>query len=194
MKLANKNSLQEWYILKWDNKYGPFSFLEVIQMLQSKSVFEFDFIWKNGQENWKRIAEMNEFRAEEIKNLYQQQKEDEEIKNVFFRRRHERVQFNGSIIIHDNEKVWKGEAIEISEGGAGIVMSNTMLKPGEKVFLHFKPGDQVPPFNAICEIVSKKFAKDLKGREDSVKYGVKFLKIHSTHMEAIKEFLKKKAA
>ena len=48
MKIADPKSLQEWYILKWDNKYGPFSYLEVIQMLQNKSVFEFDFIWKNG--------------------------------------------------------------------------------------------------------------------------------------------------
>jgi hypothetical protein len=193
MKVADQKSLQEWYILKWDNKYGPFSFLEIIQMLQNKSIFEFDFIWKNGQDNWKRIAEMGEYNPEEVKDLYKQ-KEDPSVKNIFFRRRHERINFNGSIIIHDNEKVWKGEAIEISEGGAGIVMNNAMIKPGEKVFLHFKPGDKVPPFNAICEVVSKKFAKDVKDRNGSVKYGVKFLKIHSAHMEAIKDFIKKKAA
>lgn len=192
MTVKDINSLQEWYILKWDNKYGPFSYVEVVKMLQGKSVFEFDYIWKNGQDNWKRIAEVDQFDSHKIKALYEQ-KEDPAVKDSFFRRRHERKNFNGSIIIHDNDKVWKGEAIEISEGGAGIVMNNSLIKPGEKVFLHVKPGDNVPPFNAICEVVSKKFLKGVNDREASVKYGVKFLKIHSTHLDSIKEYIKKKA-
>jgi hypothetical protein len=181
---------QEFYILKWDNKYGPFSYLEVIKMLQSKSVFEFDYIWKPGQENWMRIADMQEFEPSKIHALFEKS-EDPEIKNIFFRRRHERVNFNGSIIIHDNEKVWKGEAIEISEGGAGIVIHNAMINPGEKIYLHFKPGDAVPPFNAICEVVSKKFSKDLEDRNSPVKYGVKFLKINSASLGLIKDYIKK---
>ena len=192
MTVKDINSLQEWYILKWDNKYGPFSYVEVVKMLQGKSVFEFDYIWKNGQDNWKRIAEVDQFDSHKIKALYEQ-KEDPAVKDSFFRRRHERKNFNGSIIIHDNDKVWKGEAIEISEGGAGIVMNNSLIKPGEKVFLHVKPGDNVPPFNAICEVVSKKFLKGVNDREAPVKYGVKFLKIHSTHLDSIKEYIKKKA-
>ena len=192
MTVKDINSLQEWYILKWDNKYGPFSYVEVVKMLQGKSVFEFDYIWKNGQDNWKRIAEVDQFDSHKIKALYEQ-KEDPAVKDSFFRRRHEIKNFNGSIIIHDNDKVWKGEAIEISEGGAGIVMNNSLIKPGEKVFLHVKPGDNVPPFNAICEVVSKKFLKGVNDREAPVKYGVKFLKIHSTHLDSIKEYIKKKA-
>ena len=191
MTVKDINSLQEWYILKWDNKYGPFSYIEIVKMLQGKSVFEFDYIWKNGQDNWKRIAEVENFHSEKIKELFKH-KEDPTVKDSFFRRRHERKSFNGSIIIHDNDKVWKGSAIEISEGGAGIVMNNSLIKPGEKVFLHVKPGDNVPPFNAICEVVSKKFTK-IADREAPVKYGVKFLKIHSNHLENIKEFIKKKA-
>lgn len=193
MTVKDIKSLQEWYILKWDNKYGPFSYIEIVKMLQGKSVFEFDYIWKNGQENWKRIAEVSDFDSKNIVKLFEQ-KEDPTVKDSFFRRRHERTTFNGSIIIHDNDKVWKGEAIEISEGGAGIVMQNSLIKPGEKVFLHVKPGDNVPPFNAICEVVSKKFSKDINGREAPVKYGVKFLKIHSAHLDSIKEYIKKKAA
>lgn len=191
MNVKDVKSLQEWYILKWDNKYGPFSYIEVVKMLQGKSVFEFDYIWRNGEENWKRIAEVQNFDSSSIKELYEQ-KEDPVVKDSFFRRRHERKNFNGSIIIHDNDKVWKGDAIEISEGGAGIVMQNSLIKPGEKIFLHVKPGDNVPPFNAICEVVSKKFTKGVNDREAPVKYGVKFLKIHTAHLEHIKEFIKDK--
>ncbi len=183
---------QEWYILKWDNKYGPFSFLEVVKMLQAKSIFEFDYIWKNGQENWQRIAELSIFEPTQVRNLYDKS-EDPDIKNIFFRRRHERKNFNGSIIIHDNEHVWKGDAIEISEGGAGIVVNNAMINPGEKIYLHFKPGDSVPPFNAICEVVSKKFSKEVTDRNAPVKYGVRFLKINANSLGLIKDYIKKAA-
>lgn len=190
MKVKDIKSLQEWYVLKWDNKYGPFSYVEVVKMLQGKSIFEFDYIWRAGEENWKRIAEVEHFHADAIKELFKQ-KEDPTIKDSFFRRRHERKHFNGSIIVHDNDKVWKGSAIEISEGGAGILMQNSLIKPGEKIFLHVKPGDNVPPFNAICEVVSKKFNKGVNSREESVKYGVKFLKINTVHLENIKAYIKK---
>jgi hypothetical protein len=190
MGVKDIKGMQEWYVLKWDNKYGPFSYIEVVKMLQGKSVFEFDYIWRTGEENWKRIAEVEQFNSSAIKELFKQ-KEDPAIKDSFFRRRHERKHFNGSIIVHDNDRVWKGDAIEISEGGAGIIMQNALIKPGEKIFLHVKPGDSVPPFNAICEVVSKKFSKGVNSREDAVKYGVKFLKIHAAHLESIKTYIKK---
>jgi hypothetical protein len=192
MTVKDIKTLQEWYILKWDNKYGPFSYVEVVKMLQGKSVFEFDYIWRAGEENWKRIAEVEHFSIHTISELFKQ-KEDPAIKDSFFRRRHERKNFNGSIIVHDNDRVWKGDAIEISEGGAGIVMHNALIKPGEKIFLHVKPGDSVPPFNAICEVVSKKFSKGVNSREEPVKYGVRFLKIQSQHLESIKAYIKKAA-
>lgn len=189
--MSDKTNQQEWYILKWDNKYGPFSLLEVVGMLQSKSLFEFDYIWKVGQESWMRIADKEEFHPSQILNLYGKKDKNTDLENVFFRRRHERKSFNGSIIIHDNQKVWKGDAIEISEGGAGIIIYNSMINPGEKIYLHFKPGDQVPPFNAICEVISKKYSKDIEGRDSPVKYGVKFLKINTTSLGLIKDYIKK---
>lgn len=191
-KVSDDLKNQEWYILKWDNKYGPFSYLEIVKMLQGKSIFEFDYVWKQGVESWVRIADVSEFNPEKIKNLYKNS-EDPNIKDIFFRRRHDRKNFNGSIIIHDNDKVWKGSAIEISEGGAGIIMNNSMIQPGDKVFLHFKPGDKVPPFNAICEVISKKFAKGVNDRYAPVKYGIKFIKIHENDLEAIQKYIKKAA-
>lgn len=183
---------QEWYVLKWDNKYGPFSYIDIIKMLQSKSIFEFDYIWKGDFDTWKRIAEVDVFNHEKIKHHFETSKEMD-AKNVFFRRRHERVTFNGSILIHDNNNVWKGEAIEISEEGAGITMNNAAVVPGQSIYLHFKPGDSVPPFNAVCEVVSKNYMKEVKTPATSVKYGVKFLKIQPGTKKAIKKYITEKA-
>ncbi len=184
---------QEWFVLKWDNKYGPFSYMDIIKMLQSKSIFEFDYVWKSEFDNWKRVAEVPEFKQDSVKELFKSNKEFDE-KNVFFRRRHERVTFNGSILVHDNNNVWKGSAIEISEEGAGLVMHNSMITPGQSIYLHFKPGDSVPPFNAVCEVVSKGYIKDVKDKNAPIKYGVKFLKIQPGTKKAIKKYIMEKVS
>lgn len=178
----------EWFVLKGDNKFGPFSYTDVIKMLQQGVVFEFDFAWHEGLETWKRIAEVEAFSEKNIKSLKGSLMP--EINEVFFRRRHRRVRYGGTILVHDNKKVWKGYAVEISEGGAGVVMDNALVVPGQQLYLHFKPGDGVPPFNAVCEVVSKKFANEVREANASVKYGLKFLTISADAQKVIQEFTK----
>src|ERR1700677_3487525 len=59
----------QWYVLKGKNRFGPFMYVEIIRMLQEKSVFEFDFVWCQGLEAWKRIAEVEVFGSEKIRHL-----------------------------------------------------------------------------------------------------------------------------
>jgi hypothetical protein len=179
---------QEWYILKGDNKFGPFTYLDVVKMLQQGVVFEFDFAWNERMANWSRIAEVQDFTKDNIKKL--KQSDAAEVAQVFFRRRHKRVSYGGTILIHDNKKVWKGQGVEISEGGAGVVMENSMVVPGQELYLHFKPGDGVPPFNAICEVVSKQFVSGVKDPKSPVKYGLKFKTISSDAEKVIREVTK----
>ena len=84
--------------------------------------------------------------------------------------------------------------MEVSEGGAGVVMENAMLVPGQELYLHFKPGDGVPPFNAICEVVSKEFVKDLRDRSAPIKYGLKFKSLSSETQKFLKDYTKRSAA
>ena len=81
----------------------------------------------------------------------------------------------------------------ISSGGAGILIDNPNLQPGQNLFLHFQPGDGVPPFNAVCTVVSKQMVKDTKSALDSVKYGVKFTSISQSVRESIRQFTQKVA-
>ena len=182
---------EEWYVLKWDNRYGPFAFVDLLKMLQDKSVFEFDYVWKPGFEAWKRVAEVSEFHVDKIRDLKDAQVA--ELSEVFFRRRHVRTKYNGSIIVHDNKSVWKGDSMEISEGGAGLVMHNALILPGQKIYLHFKPGDHVPPFNAVCEVVSKQYVKGVKQKDAPIGYGVRFVEIHGEVQTAIRTYTQKAA-
>lgn len=182
----------EWFVLKGENKFGPFAYADIISMLQERTVYEFDFVWHSKMEGWSRIAELPEFAVETMKKM--KASGDKQISNLFFRRRHRRVKYNGSILIHDHKKVWRGHGIEISEGGAGVVMDNATVVPGQKLYLHFKPGDGVPHFNAMCEVVSKQYVPNLKDATSPVKYGLKFLAISSEAEKFLRSFTKEASA
>lgn len=183
---------QEWFVLKGENRFGPFAYVDVMKMLQQGVIFEFDFVWYQGLETWSRIAELPAFSKDNVKTL--KDTVLPELSEVFFRRRHKRVQYGATVLVHDNKSVWKGKGVEISEGGAGIVMDNALCVPGQQLFLHFKPGDGVPPFNAICEIVSKGFTGEVKDPKAPIKYGVKFKTMSPDTQKILQDFTKKKAA
>lgn len=176
-----------WYLLREGNNFGPFSVLDVVHMLQEKTLFEFDFIWQKGMATWKRIAEIPEFNADKIRAL--KTAPEAEASEVFFRRRHARARYGCSIIVHDHKKLFKGHSLEISEGGAGIAVQSGDFKPGQSLYLHFKPGDEVPPFNALCTIVSKQWRSE---KESEMRYGVKFDGISLNVRQSIRDFAEKK--
>ena len=178
----------EWYVLKGENKLGPFAYTDVLKMLQQKIVFEFDFAWHPGLATWKRIAELPAFHASNISKIKETLMP--EISEVFFRRKHRRIEFDGSVLVHNNAKVWKGQGVEISAGGVGVVIENAMLVPGDEVIVHFKPAANFPAFNASCEIVSKKFVEGLKDKNAPVKYGLKFTGINKQMQEMLQGFAK----
>lgn len=175
-----------WYVLKDNNNYGPFSKLEIIQMLQAKILYEYDFIWQSEMESWKRLAEMPDFSRENLKKLIQSG--DPEVSEIFFRRRNIRVNYGCSLIVHNNKQIFKGRTLEISSGGAGVYIDTNQFAPGQNLFLHFQPGDGVPPFNAVCTIISKEFHAHPVSKKDEYRYGVKFTSISQNVKQKIQEF------
>ena len=180
---------KEWFILKGENRHGPFSLVEMIKMLQTKQVFEFDFIWNASMPEWLRLSEVPDFSPDNIRKM--KEKGNADITEVFFRRRHARVMYGASLLVHNNKTVWKGQSLELSEGGAGLLLEATHLQPGQTLFLHFKAGDGVPPFNAICAVVSKQYLSE-DPSEQKVRYGVKFTSISQGVTEAIRSFTKQR--
>lgn len=180
---ASDLSQAQWYVLKGKNRFGPFMFVDLIRMLQEKSVFEFDFVWCQGLEAWKRVAEVPVFAVDKIRHLFDTSKASE---GIFFRRHYPRNNYDCEIIVHDNSRVWKGKAIELSEGGAGVVIENAMIVPGQNIYVHFKPGIITKPFNVLSEVVSKRFMKGIRMVDAPVIYGIKFINIQKQDREAIR--------
>jgi hypothetical protein len=181
----------EWYVQKGQHRYGPFSYLSVLKGLQDKTVYEFDLICKNvgsEEEQWYRIAELPEFSSDNVRSL------QETAEAVFTTRRFPRVEFDVEVIVHDNSNVWMGRAFEASAGGTGLIIENATLVPGQTLLLHFAGKDELPPFNALCEIVGKKFSKDVRDANSPVQYACRFVKLDSKVEKAVQSyFLSKKA-
>lgn len=176
---------RQWFVLKQNNNYGPFSKLDLIQMLQSKTLHEYDFIWHENMAAWKRLAEVQEFSVQEVRMLFEKySKKKDPSDKVFFRRKYARAKVDSHAIVHDKKKIYKSVGVEISEGGAGLMIEDAEFEKDQQVYLHFKPAAEVPAFNAICKIVSK------KGNI----YGVQFLKISAAAKTYIANYTKKKAA
>lgn len=179
---------KEWFLLKEGNNYGPFSKLDLVQMLQEKSLYEYDYVWHHGMNAWRRVAELPDFSPEKIRAM--KESKDGDVSEVFFRRRHARARYGCSLLVHNSKTVFKGHSLEISEGGAGVVINNPVLQPGQTIYLHFQPGDGVPPFNAVCMIVSKQWIQET-GENKPVKYGVKFTSISQPVRESIRDYAMK---
>ncbi len=183
----------EWFVLKGENRFGPFSYSDIITKLQDKSLYEYDFVWNPGMEGWKRVAETDDFAPVKVRE-YREKVNDTSTSEIFFRRRHARVSYGGSVVVHDNKRTYRATSVEISAGGASLLIENGLIQPGFILFLHFKPGDGVPPFNASCEVVSKQFIDLAEKPGSPIKYGVKFTSISQATVQSIKEFTKKMVA
>lgn len=189
-QMAAEAASAEWFVQKGNHRYGPFSYMGLVKALQEKSIYEFDFVWKSGMERWVRLAEHEDFRAEKIRGLRDKVKESS---GVFFHRRHPRIPFDSEVIVHDNRSVWMGRAYEGSVGGSGLVIENATLVPGQVILLHFAAREGLPAFNALCEIVSKKYVKEIRDPKAPVSYSVRFLKMDAGAEPAVQEYFRTRA-
>jgi hypothetical protein len=165
----SEHDVTDWFILKGEHRFGPFEYSNIIQMLQQKIVFPFDWIWHAGLEGWHRVTELAEFQPETIRQQMGKKKNP-----IFTQRQFERQKVTGRVFVHDNITLWKGESFEISQGGIGVTLENHLITPGQTVTVHMKRTGKLPAFNALCEVVSKKFEAD---KSKPIEYGFKFLSI-----------------
>ena len=183
----------QWYVTRGQQKFGPFNYFGVVKALQDKSIFEFDYIWKEGMDGWVRLAEHEKFNAEAIRGLLSSLEEKKAHGDVFAQRRHARLAVENDVLINDNQSVSPGRMVEGSAGGTGLIIKNSTLIPGQLIHVHFSSLDGLPAFNAIGEIVSKKFTRGARDSRAAIHYGVRFVKMDPAAEERVKKYFKTRA-
>lgn len=174
-----------WFLYKDKEKYGPYRFLEVVQLLQEMKCDQADFIWKPGMNDWERIRNVAEYQPEILKRL-------SNVKNfsginldtVFIKRQFPRVPYDSEVILHDDRQVVIGSATTISEGGAFVRVSKPVHQRGDRLKLHFSAAGVPVPFNCIAEVTQV-------CKTEPAGYCLKFIYLEQEDQERIADYASK---
>lgn len=177
----------EWYVLKGETQYGPYTYEEMIRMMQSSLVFGFDYTWSPHLEAWTPLSDLEEFSAARLAQLA----EKNASQNVFNRREHERVYCKLPVYVNDQQTLWEGQVENLSEGGALILMKNPVLLPGHIVHLHFRSRhSKDTAFNCTAQILSKRLVKSRIQHDTGIHYAVKFISVSPVGDQQIEIWMK----
>jgi hypothetical protein len=184
LEIATSN---EWHILKGDAQYGPYSYEDMIVMLQNKTLFDFDLAWAPHMEKWAHLADLPEFSADRLHRIVEKSKGSE----VFQRRTATRAVCSIPAYAHNDQRMWNGTVENLSLGGALIRMENPILLPGDFVTIHLRKSPSIETaFNVTAEILTKRLTKQRIKHDTSIYYAVKFVDVQPFGTEQIKQILK----
>jgi hypothetical protein len=180
----------EWYVQKGSQRIGPLTYRALVRQLQERSITANDMVWKEGMEQWAAISQVEDFSTSKIRELHLSSNAND----AFFQRRYMRVPYESEVHVHDHRHVWSAQCVDLGESGAGLIIDNPRLAVGQVLNMHFASKD-LPAFNAICEIVSKRPIEGSGARAASrgpFVYGVKFMQIDAKASETLREYFRVK--
>lgn len=167
---------EAWFVLKGDHRFGPFEYLELVRLTQEKNLKDWDYVWTKRLPKWTRISSLPEFHNATINHLRESLSESlgGHVNEVFFRRRFARAAFEGSILVHNNTKLYRGRSLEMSAGGLSLVLGESDIKVTDTLHLHVKPSRETPTFNSACEVMARRVLNAADPKSPVV-YGLKFI-------------------
>ncbi len=170
---ALKKTESKWYILRGENKYGPFEFQTMIAMIQKGELFDYNYIWSPQMEGWQPLGEVEEFSKERLSSIIRTQ---DPISHAFSRRGADRAEVTIPICGHNDEFFFNGQLISISLNGALVLINNPLLLPGQKLILNLGKNEiNLKSFNVLAQIVRKNFSRQRLNVKSGLNYAIKFV-------------------
>lgn len=185
-----KSENTSWFVLIGEQKYGPYDYKTVIQMIQSNQLMDFNYVWAEHLEAWTPIYQLEEFSKDRFELLLQK---ESEYLSSFIKRKGQRVEVKIPIIGHNSVRFFDGEIVSISESGALCLLNSPLVQVGDLIKVHVKPADTATPFNVECEIIRKNYSKQRLNSKSGLYYAVRFNEIQKTGVEQIKKWIGKAA-
>lgn len=177
----------EWHVLKGETQYGPYTYEEMIRMMQSGLIFGFDYAWSPHMEAWTPLADIEDFSAGRLAQLADKNKSEQ----VFNKREHERVYCKLPVYVNDQQTLWEGVVENLSEGGALVLMKNPVLLPGHIVHIHFRSRNENDmAFNCTAQILTKRLVKSRIQHDTGIHYAVKFISKSPAGDDQIEKWIK----
>ncbi|MBL7542493.1 MAG: DUF4339 domain-containing protein [Bdellovibrionaceae bacterium] len=184
---ALKKQESKWYILRGENKYGPFEFSTMISMIQKGELFDYNYIWAAHMEGWQPLGEVEEFSKDRLSLII---KTKDPLSHAFCRRGADRAEVTIPFFGHNDEFFFNGHLISISVNGALILINNPLLLPGQKVILHLSQNNvNEKSFNVLAQIVRKNFSRQRLNVKSGLNYAVKFVETPGWAMKQIEDLV-----
>ena len=176
-----------WYVMISDEKYGPYDYKTVIEMLQSNQLMDYNYAWAPHLEAWSQIHTLEEFSKDRFKVLLQK---DSELLNAFAKRSNPRTETQIPLMGHNNVRFFDGTLLSVSELGGLCLLNTPLVQLGDKIKLHIKAKDQESPaFNVEAEIIRKNFSKQRLNSKSGLYYTVRFLDIQKAGLSTIQNWV-----
>lgn len=173
MKLETQTS-NEWHIMKGENQFGPYTYQEMLHMKQNNLLFDFDNVWSPNLSEWTLVADLPDFSVDRMSRLVEQQTE----MAAFAQRSSPRLNVELDAYVHDDTRLWMGKVLNISLGGALVLMENPLLLPGQILTLHLKAGQGIQSgFCCTIQVLNKRLIKTRIKHDTAIHYVVKFLEL-----------------
>lgn len=185
-------SQANWHVLMGDQKYGPYDYKTVIQMLQTNQLMDYNFVWAPHLEAWTQIHHLEDFSKDRFQILMQK---ESDLLSAFVTRTKARVEIDIPVLGHNSIRFFDGRLVSVSESGGLCLLNTPLIQLGDQLKLHIKTKDSSETsFNIECEVIRKNFSKQRLNSKSGLYYAVRFLDIQPTGLSTIKKWVSAQAA
>ncbi len=177
----------DWFVLLGDQKYGPYSYKNMINMMQTNQLMDYNYVWATHLESWTPIYQLEEFSKDRFQILMRQ---ESEYLNSFVQRQHPRTEVNIPLLGHNTIRFFDGAVTSLSENGALCLLNTPLVQVGDLVKIHIKAnGSSGAAFNIEAEVIRKNFSKQRLNSKSGLYYAVRFNDIQSVGLDQIKQWV-----
>jgi hypothetical protein len=177
-----------WHVLIGSQKYGPYEYKKIIEMLQKNELMDFNYVWAEHLENWTPIYQLEEFSKDRFQNILQSN--ESELQSAFIKRTSSRIEKTVPLIGHNSIRFFDGEIVSISESGALCLLNSPLVQVGDQVKLHIKLGSsEETSFNVEAEIIRKNFSKKRLNAKSGLYYAIRFTEVQNVGIKQIRQWL-----
>lgn len=173
--------MKDWYVLKAQQKFGPYSYEDMVNMKQNNQLYDFDYVWKSGFSVWMPVAQVEELSSTRF---LQWVKENPKNSNHLIQRQTQRILYKTPVSVHNNITMWKGHTNSLSINGSLVTMNNPFVLPGQDLHIHFESARSSDlAFSVTGEVIGKKYTTQRLKYNSPLQYVVRF-----KHKDAGAEF------
>ncbi len=178
-----------WYIQIKTRESGPYSYLEVLSMLENQDIEDSHFITYRSLGAWHQVSNFENFTPENIKDIFSKNNITSDTSTDIPFRKSLRVPLSSQVLTILGDYTFKSTCIDLSTGGCLIKLPRGKIKPDSKIKIHFYTNDEIKlsAFNILGEAVRILSAEKLK--EGSSYYdliGVKFKILSNSDKETLR--------